>query len=57
MRAVGLGIAVADACEEVRAGADYVTELVGGQGAVREAIEWILKAKGMWDDLVRKYTG
>jgi YrbI family 3-deoxy-D-manno-octulosonate 8-phosphate phosphatase len=57
MRAVGFGIAVADACKEVRAGADYVTKLPGGQGAVREAIEWILNAKGMWDDLVRKYTG
>lgn len=57
MRAVGLGIAVADACDEVRAGAHHVTKLSGGQGAVREAIELILKAKGMWDDLVSKYTG
>lgn len=57
MRAVGLGIAVADACGEVRSGAQFVTKLQGGQGAVREAIEWIMKSKGMWDDLVRKYTG
>ena len=57
MRAVGFGIAVADACKEVRTGAAHVTKLAGGQGAVREAIEWILNAKGMWDDLVRKYTG
>ena len=57
MRTVGLAIAVADACDEVRSAAQHVTKLAGGQGAVREAIEFILKAKGSWDDLVRKYTG
>ena len=57
MRAVGLAIAVADACDEVRAAAHYVTKLPGGQGAVREAVEYIAKAKGVWDDLIRKYTG
>ncbi len=57
MRAVGLAIAVADACAEVRSIAHHVTKLPGGQGAVREAIEYITKAKGQWDDLIRKYTG
>jgi YrbI family 3-deoxy-D-manno-octulosonate 8-phosphate phosphatase len=57
MRAVGLAIAVADACAEVRSVAHHVTKLPGGQGAVREAIEYIAKAKGQWDDLIRKYTG
>jgi 3-deoxy-D-manno-octulosonate 8-phosphate phosphatase (KDO 8-P phosphatase) len=57
MRCVGLAIAVSDACAEVREVAHQVTKLPGGQGAVREAIESIAKAKGMWDDLVRKYTG
>jgi YrbI family 3-deoxy-D-manno-octulosonate 8-phosphate phosphatase len=56
MRAVGLGVAVADACKEVREAAHYVTELRGGLGAVRETIEVILKAQGRWDDLIRKYT-
>ena len=56
MRAVGLGVAVADACKEVREAAHYVTELAGGLGAVRETIEIILKAQGRWDDLIRKYT-
>lgn len=56
MRAVGLGVAVADACKEAREAAHYVTELAGGLGAVRETIEVILKAQGRWDDLIRKYT-
>lgn len=57
MRSVGLAITVADGCEEVQAVAHHVTKLPGGQGAVREAIEHITKAKGIWDDLIRKYTG
>lgn len=56
MRAVGLGVAVADACEEARAAAHYVTKLPGGCGAVRETIEVILKAQRRWDDLIQKYT-
>ena len=56
VRAVGLGVAVADACAEVREAAHYVTELRGGPGAVRETIEMILKAQGRWDDLIQKYT-
>ncbi len=57
MRSVGLAIAVADACDEARGVAHLVTKLPGGQGAVREAIEYITKAKGQWADLIRKYTG
>ncbi|MBC8351660.1 MAG: HAD hydrolase family protein [Planctomycetes bacterium] len=57
MRSVGLAIAVADASEEILGAAHYVTKLPGGQGAVREAIETITKAKGLWGDLIRKYTG
>ncbi len=57
MKSVGLAIAVADACHEVRTAAHHVTKLSGGQGAVREAIETIAKAKGVWDDVIRKYTG
>jgi YrbI family 3-deoxy-D-manno-octulosonate 8-phosphate phosphatase len=56
MQAVGLGVAVADACAEVRQGAHHVTQLGGGAGAVRETIEMILKAQRRWDDLIRKYT-
>ena len=56
MRNVGLAVAVADAVDEVRAAAQFVTNRPGGQGAVREAIEKLLKAKNRWDDLVRKYA-
>jgi YrbI family 3-deoxy-D-manno-octulosonate 8-phosphate phosphatase len=52
---VGLGVAVQDAAEDVRSAADYVTQLPGGSGVVREVIELVLKAKGRWDDLVRNY--
>ena len=54
MRQVGLPIAVADAVEEVRAGAAYVSQTRVGYGAVREAIELVLKAKGVWDDIVAR---
>jgi 3-deoxy-D-manno-octulosonate 8-phosphate phosphatase (KDO 8-P phosphatase) len=55
IRFVGLGAAVADATEEVRGGAAYVTQIPGGRGAVRELIETILKAKGRWDDAIQRY--
>lgn len=51
----GLGIAVADAAVETREHAHYVTEARGGEGAVREAVELILKAQGRWDDVLRHY--
>jgi YrbI family 3-deoxy-D-manno-octulosonate 8-phosphate phosphatase len=56
MRAVGLGVAVADASEEVRSAAHHVTQLPGGFGAVREMVEMILKGQRRWDDLVQKYV-
>jgi len=56
IRAVGLGVAVADACGEVRQAAHHVTQLAGGEGAVRETIELILKSQRRWSDLIRKYT-
>ncbi len=56
MRSVGLAVAVADACTEMREAAHYVTQLRGGEGAVRETIELILKAQKRWDDLIQKYT-
>ena len=55
MRAVGLSVAVADACEEVRQAAHLVTALGGGQGAVRETLEKILKAQRRWDDVIHPY--
>jgi 3-deoxy-D-manno-octulosonate 8-phosphate phosphatase (KDO 8-P phosphatase) len=56
IRFVGLGVAVADAAAEVRSAAQLVTQLSGGRGAVREAIEAILKAKSRWDDVIQRYV-
>ncbi len=55
IRAVGLGVAVADAVPELLSAADLVTQKAGGQGAVRELIEQILRSTGRWDDLVQQY--
>lgn len=51
----GLGVAVADGCEDVRKRADMVTKLGGGRGAVRELIEMILKSQNRWEELVRNF--
>ena len=48
IRHSALGVAVADAVQEVVDAADFVTRLRGGRGAVRETIEWILKSQGRW---------
>jgi 3-deoxy-D-manno-octulosonate 8-phosphate phosphatase (KDO 8-P phosphatase) len=55
MRSVGFGVAVADACGELREAAHHVTTLPGGSGAVRETIEMILKAQSRWEDLIQAY--
>ena len=55
MRYVGFGIAVANAVDEVKHYADYVTDNPGGKGAVREAIEYILKQSGRWPELIKRY--
>jgi 3-deoxy-D-manno-octulosonate 8-phosphate phosphatase (KDO 8-P phosphatase) len=56
LRRVGLAVAVADAVDEVKAAAHLITERPGGQGAVREVIELILRAQGHWDSLLERYT-
>jgi len=55
LRRVGFSVAVADAAEDVRKCADYVTIRKGGRGAVREVCEVILKAKGEWTDVAKRY--
>lgn len=52
----GVGVAVADACPELLAAATLVTRLPGGRGAVREVIERLLKARGSWDAIVRRFA-
>lgn len=55
MRRVGLAIAVANARPEVQREAHYITSRSGGDGAVREAIELILDARGRWGEILAKY--
>ena len=55
MNRAELAVAVADAVEEVRSAAHYITRAKGGRGAVREVIEIILKSQGRWRDLVEDY--
>ena len=50
--AVGLGIAVADAADEVHEAADWVLASAGGHGAAREVAEHLLKAQGHWQNLI-----
>lgn len=51
-RKVAFGMCPADAAPEVRAAARHVMRSPGGHGAVREAIEILLRADGRWDSLV-----
>jgi 3-deoxy-D-manno-octulosonate 8-phosphate phosphatase (KDO 8-P phosphatase) len=55
MRRVGLSFATANARPEVKRSAMAVTSASGGSGAVREVIEMILQARGLWDGLLKKY--
>jgi len=55
MRHCGFAAAVADAVDEVRRAAAYVTVRPGGAGAVREVIELILRGSGDWDKIMARY--
>ena len=55
MRRAGLAIAVADAVPEVKDAATIITKKKGGRGAVREAIERILKAQERWNGILSRY--
>ena len=55
LRRVGFSVAVADAVEEVKKVADYLSKKPGGRGAVREVCEIIMKAKGKWPDATARY--
>ena len=53
LRRVGLAAAPADAVEEAKAHADWISTYAGGRGAVREFLEEILAAQDRWVDVVR----
>ena len=55
LKRAGVGIAVANAVPEVVAQADYVTRARGGNGAVREVCELILKAQDLWQGILTSY--
>jgi 3-deoxy-D-manno-octulosonate 8-phosphate phosphatase (KDO 8-P phosphatase) len=54
LRRAGLAVAVGDAVPEVKKAAHYTTKALAGHGAVREAIELVLKAKGVWKEMIDK---
>ena len=55
LRRAGLAVAVPSAVEEVRRISHYVTRRPGGCGAVREVVDMVLRAKGLWDQVLQRY--
>jgi 3-deoxy-D-manno-octulosonate 8-phosphate phosphatase (KDO 8-P phosphatase) len=54
MRRTGLAIAVGNAVSEVKEAAHYTTQALAGHGAVREAVELVLKSKAIWEAMIDK---
>lgn len=54
MKLAGISVAPSDAHETVLERADVVTQTAGGRGVVREVVEAILRAKGVWDSILEK---
>ncbi len=54
MRRVGLAVAVGDAVSEVKNAAHFITKAHAGHGAIRDAVELILKSKGVWEEMIEK---
>jgi 3-deoxy-D-manno-octulosonate 8-phosphate phosphatase (KDO 8-P phosphatase) len=55
MKRVGLACAVADAREEAKSCAHFLTATAGGRGAVREVAELVLKAQNKWEEILLRY--
>lgn len=55
LRRVGLAIATANAREEVKRAAHYVTQACGGRGAIREVCELLLRAQNRWGEILTHY--
>lgn len=56
MARAGVAVAVGDAVPEVKAAAHYATRAAGGRGAVREAVEMVLKAQNKWQPFLIHYS-
>jgi 3-deoxy-D-manno-octulosonate 8-phosphate phosphatase (KDO 8-P phosphatase) len=54
LRRAGLAIAVGNAVPEVKDVAHYTTRALAGHGAIREAVELILRSKGIWEEMIDK---
>lgn len=54
MKLAGFAGCPADACEEIREIADYISPVKGGAGAVRDMIAYLLKQRGEWNELIRQ---
>ena len=55
LRRVGFAVGVANARPEVKEACHLVTEREGGRGGVREAVEFILRAQGKWEQIMERY--
>jgi 3-deoxy-D-manno-octulosonate 8-phosphate phosphatase (KDO 8-P phosphatase) len=52
----GLAVVVGDGTEDTKKSADYVTKAHGGDGAIREIVEMILKAQNKWKRVIAEYA-
>lgn len=57
IKVAGLSAAPCDAVEEVLSKTHIVTKAMGGKGAVREFVEFIMKAQNKWENVVKRYEG
>ena len=55
LRRVGCSFTVADAIADIKPYVDYITTLPGGQGAVREVCDMLLRQSGLWDSVTDRY--
>ncbi len=55
IKRAGISVAVGDAVEELDTFCSFRTKAIGGKGAVREAIVWLLKEKDLWENIVQRY--
>jgi len=55
MEKVGLAITPSNGCKEVKKASHFVCQKTGGDGAVREAIEHVLKEQKKWEKTIRKF--
>ena len=56
LKRAGMSAAVANAIDEAKQMADYVTRASGGNGAVRELVRLVLSAQGKWKDLIKFFS-